>query len=267
MIDKIIRFSINNKFIVGLFILVLIGAGIYSMMTLKLGSVPDITNNQVQVITVAPNLGTEDIEQFITYPIELAVANLPSVKELRSVSRFGLSVVTIVFKDEMGTLPPQNKASISAIIGGRVQSVAVIEGDYVKKGQIIAQRNNSEFIVMQQKYLSAKSQISFLEKEYQRKKELLKDGITSKKSFQQAEAAYNEIKLALNAAKSNLELVGINISALANNQIVTAAPVISLIDGYVQNIELNIGKFVAPEKEMFEIIDNEYLHLGLKIFE
>jgi heavy metal efflux system protein len=107
MINKIILFSINNKFIVGLLILVLIGAGTYSMMTIKLGSVPDITNNQVQVITVAPNLGTEDIEQFVTYPIELAVANLPSVVELRSVSRFGLSVVTIVFKDKMGTYLPR----------------------------------------------------------------------------------------------------------------------------------------------------------------
>lgn len=107
MIDKIIRFSINNKLIVGLFILVLIGAGIYSMLTIKLGSVPDITNNQVQIITVAPNLGTEDIEQFVTYPVELAVANLPSVIELRSVSRFGLSVVTIVFSDDMGTYLPR----------------------------------------------------------------------------------------------------------------------------------------------------------------
>ncbi len=107
MINKIIHFSIHNKFIIGLLILVLIGAGTYSMMTIKLGSVPDITNNQVQVITVAPNLGTEDIEQFVTYPIELAVANLPSVVELRSVSRFGLSVVTIVFKDEMGTYLPR----------------------------------------------------------------------------------------------------------------------------------------------------------------
>jgi len=107
MINKIIRFSINNKFIIGLLILVLIGWGTYSMMTVKLGSVPDITNNQVQVITVAPNLGTQDIEQFVTYPVELAVANLPSVIELRSVSRFGLSVVTIVFKDDMGTYLPR----------------------------------------------------------------------------------------------------------------------------------------------------------------
>ncbi len=107
MINKIISFSINNKFIIGLFIVALIGTGIWSMATINLGSVPDITNNQVQVITVAPNLGTEDIEQFVTYPVELAMANLPDVVELRSVSRFGLSVVTIVFKDEAGTYLPR----------------------------------------------------------------------------------------------------------------------------------------------------------------
>jgi len=107
MINKIISFSINNKFIIGLFIVALVGTGIWSMATINLGSVPDITNNQVQVITVAPNLGTEDIEQFVTYPVELAMANLPDVIELRSVSRFGLSVVTIVFKDEAGTYLPR----------------------------------------------------------------------------------------------------------------------------------------------------------------
>ena len=107
MINKIISYSINNKFIIGLFIVALVGIGIWSMATIKLGSVPDITNNQVQVITVAPNLGTEDIEQFVTYPVELAMANLPDVIELRSVSRFGLSVVTIVFKDEAGTYLPR----------------------------------------------------------------------------------------------------------------------------------------------------------------
>lgn len=107
MINKIISYSINNKFIIGLFIVALVGTGIWSMATINLGSVPDITNNQVQVITVAPNLGTEDIEQFVTYPVELAMANLPDVIELRSVSRFGLSVVTIVFEDEAGTYLPR----------------------------------------------------------------------------------------------------------------------------------------------------------------
>ncbi|KAB1065128.1 CusA/CzcA family heavy metal efflux RND transporter [Salibacter halophilus] len=107
MIDKIISFSIRNKFIVGLLTLALIGVGIYSMSTVNLGSVPDITNNQVQVMTVSENLATEDIEQFVTYPVELAMGNLPGVEEIRSVSRFGLSVVTIVFEDDMGTYLPR----------------------------------------------------------------------------------------------------------------------------------------------------------------
>ncbi len=107
MINKIISFSIKNKFIVGLFILTLVGVGIYSMLTINLGSVPDITNNQVQVITSSDNLATEDIEQFVTYPVELAMGNLPGVTEIRSVSRFGLSVVTIVFDDDMGTYLPR----------------------------------------------------------------------------------------------------------------------------------------------------------------
>tara|TARA_R110002111_G_scaffold132737_3_gene198425 strand:- start:3432 stop:7844 length:4413 start_codon:yes stop_codon:yes gene_type:complete len=107
MINKIISFSIRNKFIVGLLTLALIGVGIYSMYTVNLGSVPDITNNQVQVITVSPNLATEDIEQFVTYPVELSMGNLPGVDEIRSISRFGLSVVTIVFEDDMGTYLPR----------------------------------------------------------------------------------------------------------------------------------------------------------------
>ncbi|MEQ9221201.1 MAG: CusA/CzcA family heavy metal efflux RND transporter [Cyclobacteriaceae bacterium] len=107
MINKIISFSIKNKFIVGLLTLALIGVGIYSMYTVNLGSVPDITNNQVQVMTVSQNLATEDIEQFVTYPVELAMGNLPGVTEIRSVSRFGLSVVTIVFEDDMGIYKPR----------------------------------------------------------------------------------------------------------------------------------------------------------------
>src|SRR5690625_5929907 len=107
MINKIISFSIRNKFIVGLFTLALLIAGIYSMKTIHLGSVPDITNNQIQVMTVSPNLGTEDIEQFVTHPVELAMGNLPGVEEIWSISRFGLSVVTIVFEDRMGTYLPR----------------------------------------------------------------------------------------------------------------------------------------------------------------
>ncbi|MDE5417634.1 CusA/CzcA family heavy metal efflux RND transporter [Labilibaculum sp. DW002] len=111
MINRIISFSIKNKALVGLMIIGLIIGGIYSMNKVPLDAVPDITNNQVLVITTAPNLGTEDIEQFVTYQVELGVANLPGVEEIRSVSRFGLSVVTIVFEDKMGTYLPRQLVS------------------------------------------------------------------------------------------------------------------------------------------------------------
>ncbi len=107
MLEKIIRFSLKNKLIILLFIASVIGFGIFSLTRISIGAVPDITNNQVQVITTSRNLSTQDVEQFITYPVELEMANLPGVKEIRSISKFGLSVVTIVFDDDMGTYLPR----------------------------------------------------------------------------------------------------------------------------------------------------------------
>ncbi|TLP77258.1 CusA/CzcA family heavy metal efflux RND transporter [Maribacter sp. ACAM166] len=107
MLSHIINFSLKNKFIVLLFTVFIIGYGLYSLSQIPIGAVPDVTNNQVQVITTSRNLSTQDMEQFITYPIELEMANLPGVKEIRSVSKFGLSVVTIVFEDDLGTYLPR----------------------------------------------------------------------------------------------------------------------------------------------------------------
>lgn len=101
MLNKIIAFSIKNKLIVGLFVLALIGYGTYELKRLPIDAVPDITNNQVQVITVAPALGATDVERLITFPIEQANSNIPHLKELRSYSSFGLSVITIVFEDDI----------------------------------------------------------------------------------------------------------------------------------------------------------------------
>lgn len=101
MLNKIIEFSIKNKLIIGLFVLALIGYGIYEVRKIPIDAVPDITNNQVQVITVAPALGAPDVERLITFPIEQVNNNIPGLIELRSFSRFGLSVVTIVFEDDI----------------------------------------------------------------------------------------------------------------------------------------------------------------------
>jgi heavy metal efflux system protein len=101
MIERILHFSIKNKFIVILFVFAMICWGIYSLTRLPIDAIPDITNNQVQVISLAPSLATQEVESFITAPIEVAVSNIPDIIELRSISRLGLSVVTIVFKDNI----------------------------------------------------------------------------------------------------------------------------------------------------------------------
>ena len=101
MLNKIIAFSIKNKLIIGLFILTLIGYGSYQLTQLPIDAVPDITDNQVQVITVTPSLGAPDVERLITFPIEQANSNIPGLKEIRSFSRFGLSLITIVFEDDV----------------------------------------------------------------------------------------------------------------------------------------------------------------------
>lgn len=107
MINKLIDFSIRNKLIIGIFTLSLIVWGTYSIKQISIDAVPDITNNQVQIITQSGNLAAPEVEQFITYPIELAMQNIPGVIEVRSISRFGLSLVTVVFKDEMGIYLPR----------------------------------------------------------------------------------------------------------------------------------------------------------------
>ena len=101
MLDKIIAFSIKNKFIVGLFTLALILVGIYNVSRLPIDALPDITNNQVQIITTAPTLATQEVEQFITYPIEQSMKTIPKIVEMRSFSRFGLSVITLVFEENV----------------------------------------------------------------------------------------------------------------------------------------------------------------------
>ncbi len=100
MLNKIIEFSVKQKLIVGLLVLGLIGFGIYEFTRLPIDAVPDITNNQVQVITIVPSLGAADIERLITFPIEQVNSNIPGLIEIRSFSRFGLSLVTIVFRDD-----------------------------------------------------------------------------------------------------------------------------------------------------------------------
>jgi len=101
MIERIIQFSVRNRLVMGLLLLAFAGWGLWSLTQLSVDALPDVTNNQVLVNTVAPNLATQEVEQFITFPLEQAFKNLPDLVELRSVSRSGLSVITVVFKDKV----------------------------------------------------------------------------------------------------------------------------------------------------------------------
>lgn len=111
MLDRIIHFFITHKLLIGLLTLGLIAWGGYSVAHLPIDAVPDITNNQVQVITQTPSLGAPDVERLVTFPIEQAIATIPGVGEVRSFSRFGLSVVTIVFPDEMDVYWARNQVT------------------------------------------------------------------------------------------------------------------------------------------------------------
>lgn len=103
MLNAIIRFSVRNKLIIGLFTLALIITGVLNLRNLSIDALPDITSNQVQIITVSPTLAAPEVERLITFPLEQANANIPGVKEMRSISRFGLSVITVVFDDDTDT--------------------------------------------------------------------------------------------------------------------------------------------------------------------
>ena len=101
MLDQIIKFSIKNKIIIGIMTLVLIVWGVWSATKLPIDAVPDITNNQVQIFTSTPTLAGQEVERLVTFPIEQSIANIPDIEEIRSISRFGLSVITVVFKEDV----------------------------------------------------------------------------------------------------------------------------------------------------------------------
>ena len=118
MFHAIVRFAVTKKIFVGLTTLCLLAGGMYAMLTLPVDAVPDITNNQVQIVTVSPTLAPQEVEQLITFPIEIAMSNIMHVEEIRSVSRFGLSVVTVVFKESVPILDARQ------LINEQIQTVS-----------------------------------------------------------------------------------------------------------------------------------------------
>jgi len=164
-------------------------------------------------------------------------------------------------------LPPQNKASVSAIIGGRVKSIDVIEGIFVKKGQTLAVLEHPDVIAYQEDYLDVANNISVLKSDFERKQALFNDSITSQKVYEQAESDYFSAVAKLNTLKAKLLLIGVSVNQVEKGNISAGITIKSPIDGYVRLVEINIGKFVEPQAEMFEIVDNDHIHIDLHVYE
>lgn len=164
-------------------------------------------------------------------------------------------------------LPPQNQAQVSLLVGGIVKDILVQEGALVTKGQVLATIENIEYIQLQQDFLQSKSALNYLKAEFERQKELQKENINSGKTFQKAESDYSHELSNYNALKQKLSLYNTDTDKLNSENIRSAFNVLAPIDGNIHTIAINIGKFAEPNKELFDIVDNRFLHIDLTVFE
>ncbi|MFZ5973771.1 MAG: efflux RND transporter periplasmic adaptor subunit [Bacteroidota bacterium] len=164
-------------------------------------------------------------------------------------------------------VPPQQLVSVSAPIGGFLKNTVLLEGSRVKKGQAIATIENLDFIQLQQDYLEAKSNFEFAKADYERQQELAKENVNSAKTLQQSKANYASWQAKYNGLKEKLNVLNINIASVEEGNLKSFINLYSPIDGYVTEVNVNIGKFVNPSDVLFEIVDTEHLHAELIVFE
>ncbi len=164
-------------------------------------------------------------------------------------------------------VPPQNMVTVSVPMGGYLQNTKLLPGMYVGKGQSIAVIQDQQYIQMQQDYLTAKARLAYLQKEYQRQKELNESKATSDKQFQQTEAEYRSQQAIVGGLSQRLRLININSDRLSVGSISRSINVYSPINGYVSKVNVSIGKYVSPSDILFEIINPNSIHLALNVFE
>ncbi len=164
-------------------------------------------------------------------------------------------------------LPPQNFAQVSVLMGGIVKDIPVREGQLVSKGQVLATLENTDFLQLQQEFLENKAHLIFAEAEYNRQKELQKDNINATKTFQQTEADYNTSLGKQKVLSEKLRLFNLNPETLTATTVKSTFTIIAPISGNLKSMDVNIGKFIEPNKQLFEIVDNHALHIDLTVYE
>lgn len=164
-------------------------------------------------------------------------------------------------------VPPQNLVSISAPMGGILKATTLLQGLRVHKGQVIATLENLDFIQLQQDYLEAKSQAELAKAEYDRQQQLASENINSVKILQQTKATYAGWQAKFSGLKEKLRVLGIRAEDVSDEKLLSSIELHSPINGYVTQVNVNIGKFVSPADVLFEIVDTEHLHAELIVFE
>ncbi len=164
-------------------------------------------------------------------------------------------------------VPPQNEATVTAIIGANVKSIQVIEGDRVSKGQALAFIHHPDLIQLQSDYLHFWNQLKFLEKDLERKKNLYEAEVGSGQEFQKVQAEFGAMESKVQGLGSQLKLLGINTQELQQNGPVDHVIVPSPIDGYIKEVNIKTGQYVSPQDNMFEVVNIEHIHADLMVFE
>lgn len=160
-------------------------------------------------------------------------------------------------------LPPQNKADVSVFMAGIVKSIAVTEGQMVRKGQVLAMVESPEFATLQEDYLISKSNLEFLTLEYERQRILSEQEVNSKKVFQRTKAEFNAEKARFNSLKRQLSVLNITPGTTPSARV----PVVAPISGAVTEINIKIGSNVEPGTSLLGIVDNSKLHVDLLVYE
>ena len=173
----------------------------------------------------------------------------------------------IVKSNGMIDVPPENKSIISTFMGGYVTKIPLLIGDDVKKGQLLATLENTEFVELQQQYLETAEQMAFLKNEYERQKKLYNENITSQKNYLKAESDYKSNLAVYNGLHKKLQMMNIDPKAVEKGQITSSINLYAPITGNVTKVNVSNGSFVSPASELLEIVNTEHIHLELTVFE
>jgi len=164
-------------------------------------------------------------------------------------------------------VPPQNEATVTAIIGANVRRIMVIEGEKVNKGQPLAYLSHPDLIKLQTDYVNHWNELEYLKQEFERQKRLYEEEVGSGKAYQKVRGEYQSKKGMVRGYEAQLDLMGLNAQRILDGNLYDQVPVISPIDGYVRKVRIKTGQYVQPQTEMVEIVNIDHIHADLMVYE